>query len=244
MIFIRLALIFLFSGFALVVYGETEQNRSEDNFIEKILKDNNFTGLSREEFNLSINYYNEGTNLLHNGKYQEAIEAFDKAIKIAPGFVWAYDNKGVALGKMNRLHEAIQAFDDAIRYNPNFIKSYSGKALALNKLSAYDEALKVIDLVINHGQVNPVDYSIKSTALFNLHKLEDAIIAIDKAILLETNFTKRSAYYYNKAIGLTDLGKYQEAIEACELSIKHNPNNHLAISLKEEIQDIIKRKLK
>lgn len=70
MIFIRLILIFLISGFALVSYGETEENSSEDKFTEKMLKDNNFDGLNREEFNLSIDYYNKGTNLLHSGKKQ------------------------------------------------------------------------------------------------------------------------------------------------------------------------------
>ena len=153
-----------------------------------------------------------------------------------PRFVWAYDNKGIVLGRMSQFEEAVQAFDSAIKYNPNFIKAYSAKALALSKLGLYREALDSINIVINKKHGSAYDYSIRATSLFGLKKLEEANKAIDQAILLESDSAKVSNYFYNKALILKDLGRIQEAIEACNKSLKYNQSNHNTTNLKKDLE--------
>ena len=53
--------------------------------------------------------YNKGVNLGNLGKYKEAIESFDKALKIDPNDVNALTSKGDALNRLRR--EAIESFD-------------------------------------------------------------------------------------------------------------------------------------
>ena len=50
----------------------------------------------------AIPLYNQGTTLYKTGKYQEAINAFKRSIRLKPDFAWAYNNLGVAYSDICR----------------------------------------------------------------------------------------------------------------------------------------------
>ncbi|HON37088.1 MAG TPA: tetratricopeptide repeat protein, partial [Methanothrix sp.] len=62
----------------------------------------------------AIDWYNKGIDLDSQGKYDEAIQAYDKAIEIDPQYTEAWSNKGVTLAEQGKYDEAIQAYDKAI----------------------------------------------------------------------------------------------------------------------------------
>jgi tetratricopeptide (TPR) repeat protein len=51
------------------------------------------------------------------GRYEEAIEAYNEAIKIDPQFAFAWNNKGLALSSLGRYEEAEQCFQRAIEFD-------------------------------------------------------------------------------------------------------------------------------
>jgi len=61
-----------------------------------------------------INCYNEGIALAEQGKYDEAIEYFDSAIKINPQDAKVWYNKGLVLFLQGKYAEAIDAYNNAI----------------------------------------------------------------------------------------------------------------------------------
>jgi len=56
---------------------------------------------------------NKGFTFLHQGKYDEAIQACDKAIELDPKFAESWNNKGKALKALGRITEAEAAFAKA-----------------------------------------------------------------------------------------------------------------------------------
>jgi len=58
-------------------------------------------------------WFNEGTFLAGLGKYDEAIKAFDEAIRLDPNYVDAWSNKGNAFKLLGRTTEADVAFAKA-----------------------------------------------------------------------------------------------------------------------------------
>ena len=57
----------------------------------------------------AVKWFNEGNVLNELGKYEEAIEAFNKAIKINSNFSIVWYNKGNSLRDLGRDEEAIIA---------------------------------------------------------------------------------------------------------------------------------------
>nr|HET6901226.1 tetratricopeptide repeat protein [Ktedonobacteraceae bacterium] len=85
-------------------------------------------------------WFKEGYALDELKRYEEAIVAFDQAIRLDPNDVLAYNNKGLVLNNLKRYEEAIAAYEQAIRLDPNYAVAYNNKGLALDQLGRKSEA--------------------------------------------------------------------------------------------------------
>lgn len=82
----------------------------------------------------------KGDGLYYQGKYEEAIASYNKAIVVDSQYAAAWNNKGVVLNEMGRYEEALQAYDKAIEANPKFVKAWNNKGVVLEKLGRNAEA--------------------------------------------------------------------------------------------------------
>lgn len=102
------------------------------------------------------------------GRHDEAVECFDRVLKINPKDVEALNNKGGSLIKLNKYEEAIESLDDALKINHHNFVTYYNKGIALGKLGRYEEAIKSYDAAL---KIVP-DYAIavysKGQTLLNL----------------------------------------------------------------------------
>jgi tetratricopeptide (TPR) repeat protein len=60
------------------------------------------------------NWFDKGTALSNHGKYDEAIKAYDEAIKLDPNYAAAWNDRGIALDESGKYEEAIQAYNKAL----------------------------------------------------------------------------------------------------------------------------------
>ncbi|HJW88154.1 MAG TPA: tetratricopeptide repeat protein, partial [Dehalococcoidia bacterium] len=58
-------------------------------------------------------FLEEGNRLYKEGKYQEALESFDKALAFDPRLAAAWYNRGNALAKLGEYQEAVESYDKA-----------------------------------------------------------------------------------------------------------------------------------
>jgi tetratricopeptide (TPR) repeat protein len=80
---------------------------------------------------------NEGLEFYNQGKYDEAINAYDAAIRLDPSGTqtWqAWNGKGDALYGQGKYDEAIQAYDKAIQLWPSNAIPWAYKSDALKAL--------------------------------------------------------------------------------------------------------------
>lgn len=63
-------------------------------------------------------------------KYEETLEACDKAIELDPQCAEAYYNKGYTLGNFGRYEEALEAYDKAIELKPDYVGAYHQRSLS------------------------------------------------------------------------------------------------------------------
>ena len=96
-------------------------------------------------------------------KYQEAILAYQEAIKIDPVHEWAYNNIGYAYYCDQKYEESVKAYKQAIQVRPDHGWAYNGLGRAYNKLGQYQQA---IDAFLSSTQVSPDN----AEAFYNLAK--------------------------------------------------------------------------
>jgi tetratricopeptide (TPR) repeat protein len=168
-------------------------------------------------------WYDKGKALDDQGKHDEAIKAYDEAIRLDPQYADAWYNKGNILYVLhNKYDEAIQAYDEVIKIDPQNDSVWNYKGNALTYQGKYDEAIKAYDRAI---EINPHFYDgnnwyRKGLALYELGRYDEAIQAYDEAIKLNSS---KPYYWYDKGKALDDQGKYDEAIRAYDEVIKIDP---------------------
>jgi len=169
-----------------------------------------------------------GYSRLDHGKYQDALDAFNKAIEIDPTDANAWRGKGLALVDLGRCQEALDALDKAVELNLDDIDTLAHRGDALDCVGRHQEAVaiaeEVIDMCDELIALNPNDFiawHVKGWKLYSLEKYDEAIIAYSKALELD-NTNPHS--WCGKGDAFFVLGRYQEAVDAYENATKLNPN--------------------
>jgi hypothetical protein len=84
---------------------------------------------------------NRGNALRKLGRLQEALESYDKALRLKPDYFEVLHNRGVLLRQMKRPEAALANFEAALRLQPAGLGARIGRAYALRDLSKVEEAL-------------------------------------------------------------------------------------------------------
>lgn len=134
-------------------------------------------------------WYNKGNDLANLGKYEEAIEAYDQALKIDPEYVKAWYNKGSSLAILERDEEAIKAYDQALKYDPEKVDAWYNKGNSFYNLGKYEEAIDVYDQVLKIDPEYINAWTNKGNSLYVLGRSDDAIEAYNQALKIDSENT-------------------------------------------------------
>ncbi len=164
----------------------------------------------------------EGIALYNLKRYEEALAAYDQAIRLDPNYAYAYYDKGLSLYNLKRYEEALIAFDRAIRLDPNYADAYTGRGAALYELKRCEEALTILDQAIRLDPNSSYSYTGRGDTLYSLKRYEEALTAYDQAIRLDPNFVDA---YIGRDGALGQLKRYEEALAAYDQAIRLDPNS-------------------
>lgn len=92
--------------------------------------------------------YAEGMRLAKQGLLRQAVEAFDKAIRLKPTYAEAFSARGNVRNRLVQNERAIQDFDEAIRLNPQYTEAYYNRANAYMDGGQLEKALKDYDSTV------------------------------------------------------------------------------------------------
>ncbi|MFB2920815.1 tetratricopeptide repeat protein [Aerosakkonema funiforme] len=170
-------------------------------------------------------WYDRGNGKLRGRKYEEAIAAFDQAIRVKSDFPEAWYMRGYALLQLQRYEDAIAAYDKAVEIKPEYWEAWYDRGIALEILQRREDAIASYEKAV---EIKP-DFHLAwykfGLALADFQRYEEAIAAYDKAIEIQPYdaniWTDRSA-----ALGY--LKRYDDAIASCDKAININPKHFLA----------------
>ena len=188
------------------------------------------------------------------GKYENAVRAFDKILKLTPDNAAVLYQKGRALAKLLRFDEVSGALEASLRtaritsltsgYEGNGAVTNSGGSKRLSGISTgqlrfhrtteqrgtgkgrsyldlarYSDAISCFDQVLSGDGRCAGALLNKGSALLSLGEFGPALDSLVKALDLKP---QNANGWYDRAIALTELGRYDEAVASYDRAIAIN----------------------
>ena len=101
-----------------------------------------------------------------NAQYKEAIDTYNKVLKIKPDSGYVYFKIGTAYDRIDQPSEAVTAFQSAIKYMPSYAVAYNNLGIAYGKLNKQDQEIAALKKAIKlRPQYSSARYNLGMTYL-------------------------------------------------------------------------------
>ncbi|MBD2047932.1 tetratricopeptide repeat protein [Coleofasciculus sp. FACHB-64] len=161
--------------------------------------------------------YNRGKTFSELNRNEEALNAYDKALKIRPEYLEAWNGRGQILFNLNKYKEAIEAYDKAIQISPESFEAWAGRGYVLDKLEQYKEAIDSFEKALTINPNSPEVWNGRGEAMTNLQQYQEAIESFDKAVQFKPDYYQA---WYSRGWTLHNLQKYEEAIASYDKAVE------------------------
>jgi tetratricopeptide (TPR) repeat protein len=175
-----------------------------------------------------------GVALSTQGRFEEAVEHYQEALQLKPGYEAAtfnmseaHNSMGSALLEQGEVDEAIEHCAEAVRLNPGNRDGLNNLATALARQRALDEA---------GGRTSPGNakaHNVLGFALLQQGQHDEAIAYLSEALRIDPDYAEA---HCNIGLVLARKQKYVEAIDHYIEAIRLNsdyaePHNNLGVAL-------------
>ncbi len=172
-----------------------------------------------------------GVALLAQDQPRQALGFIDRSLRLAPANSQAENNRATALGALGRHEEALESLARAIRMKPDDAGLHYNRGNTLRKLlrdaaalAAYDEALR-LDPSLRLALQN------KGIVLTRMGRAVEALAVYDQLLTLYRAAPPDAVLAearLNRACALDRLNRRDEALAACDLALREDPQHALA----------------
>ncbi len=163
---------------------------------------------------------NYGRALQMDGRDDEALDAYRKAIEIDPRHGDAYNNVATLYHENGDLNEAIRWYHEALRWYPNYDEIYVNLGDAHFKMGEIDTAAQMFEKALSIDGAKGSTWSNYGLILMEEKRFDEAASAYAKAIELAP---KLAEPYNNLGNVLSAQGKHELALERYQQAIARSP---------------------
>ncbi|MCD6451985.1 MAG: tetratricopeptide repeat protein [Acidobacteria bacterium] len=176
-----------------------------------------------------------GNKLYNEGKYEQALEAFNKFLAANPDIYNIHVNVGNCYLKLNKFEEAQAEFEQVIEKEPDCLPALYGMAEALIGKGDLKNAETYVNKVVAHSPNDPAVYYNFGEDYFAAGKTDEAIALYKKAIEINPNWEKP---YLKLGYALLNKGDTAEAVKVLKKFLELAPNSPDAPLVKELLKNI------
>ena len=164
-------------------------------FLEKATR---LPGASRES------WYYLGVWFQRNGRYLEAVNAYQRSLEIEGPFFEALHDLGMALFSLGQTDRAVEAFDRAGAIKPGSFEVFHNRGRALQALERYDQALADYDRALALNPGHAASWFNRGETLNYVKRYDEALAAYGKALALKPDYAD---VHWNESLTRLVLGQ-------------------------------------
>lgn len=179
---------------------------AQDNFNSSIhsSEENEEEGLIVIQMNNPKAWYDRAGSLYKLGRYEEALESYEKAIALDAHYADAWNNRGMTLKCLGHHEEAVTSYEKAIALKSDYYQGWNNLGNALVELGRYEEAVASYQQAIAISPEYCQGWHNQGEALAALERYEEAVACYDRVLVLKPTWRE------TKRLRRTAMEKLQE----------------------------------
>lgn len=171
--------------------------------------------VERDRASQAVRLCNRGLLQMQSGKIQDAIDAFEQAMKLNPGDSRALMLRGVAAARLGRHETALDYYNRALEIDPGSVEAYQSRGLAMMKLDRLPQAVGDFTKAVTLNPKFEEGFVRRGLAYGRLGDYEKSVADNTSAIALNP---KNPLSYNNRAAAYKALGQNDKAAADAETS--------------------------
>jgi tetratricopeptide (TPR) repeat protein len=168
-----------------------------------------------------------GTALLTQGRREEAVEVFDKAVQLKPDDATLWCNMGNALLESGRSDDALLCFEHVIKLDPSHGEATYKAGHLLHGLGRFEEALVRLSRSAELQPDHAPTLHMRALTLKSLNRPEEALADNVRAIELDPT---NADTYGNIGNILQARGRHEDALSWYDRSLEIRPDDARTIT--------------
>jgi tetratricopeptide (TPR) repeat protein len=168
---------------------------------------------------------NRGYALVEFGRFELAVDCYNRALQMNPGLTSAWSNKGSALARLGFHKEALECYDRALWFDSDNVAALISTGHSLASLGRRQEAIKFYDraLLIDPNEADA--WYNKGCVLAELGGIEEARRHFERTIEINPEYKKTC---YSEASLLDAVEEAERALDYYDRAIGLNPGYAVA----------------
>jgi protein O-mannosyl-transferase len=153
---------------------------------------------------------NLGVELVLQGKFDEAIRHYERALQLKPEYPEGLSNLGVVIAKQGRLGEATKYLERSIQLKPDYAEAYNNLGGVLAKQKRAEEATQYYARAVQLKPDYPEAHCNLGVGLAAQGNVAEAMRHFERALQLKPDYAEACCYL---ALALAGQGKSAEAVQ-------------------------------
>jgi tetratricopeptide (TPR) repeat protein len=168
----------------------------------------------------AVAHYKRGNAHKDAGEPQAALESYNRAIELNPGYAHALCNRGVVLASLRRLDEALASYDLALALDPRDAITHYNRGVLLQEQKDWNSALRSYELAIQFDPGRFHAHFNRGLVQRELQHWDAALASFDKAIDINSAV---AAPHFNRGVMLQQRGHFNDALQSYDKAIALDP---------------------
>ena len=162
---------------------------------------------------------NLGNALKDQGKLDEAVACYRRALELKPDYAEAHNNLGVAFKDQGKLDEAVACYRRALELKPDYAEAHNNLGNALKDQGKLDEAVACYRRALELKPDFAEAHNNLGNALKDQGKLDEAVACYRRALELKPDYAEAHG---NLGIALEEMGDLRGAEDSFRAALRHN----------------------